>query len=108
MVLRKKSGADEHREANRHETEFRVQARRNRLLGLWLAERFGLAGEDAAAYARDVVAADLDEPGHDDVVRKVMADVEQRKIDLTQAQLLAEMERLLSVARTQIEHEAPG
>lgn len=107
MVMKKKSSADEHKEASRHETEFRAQARRNRLLGLWLAEMFGLKGDEATAYAAEVVAADLDEPGHDDVVRKVLADVEARGVSLTREQLLAEMTSLLTVARKQIEGETP-
>ena len=106
MVLKKKSTADEHKEATRHEAEFRVQARRNRLLGLWLAEMFGLKGDEATAYAGEVVAADLDEPGHEDVVRKVLADVEARGLSLTREQLLAEMDSLLNVATQQINAEA--
>ncbi len=54
-----------------------------------------------------MVAADLDEPGHDDVVRKVLADVEARGVSLTREQLLAEMASLLTVARKQIEGETP-
>ncbi len=106
MVLKKKSTADEHREASKHETEFRSQARRNRLLGLWLAEKFGLEGEDAATYAREVVAADLEEPGHEDVVRKVMADIEAKGLGLTRDEILAEMDSLLVAARKQIEQES--
>ena len=105
MVLKKKSSADEHKEASKQETEFRSQARRNRLLGLWLAEKLGLEGEDAVAYAREVVAADLDEPGHEDVMRKVMADVEAKGLGLTREEILVEMDNLMVVARKQIEQE---
>ena len=53
---------------------FRIAARRNNLLGLWAAERLGKSGADAEDYARSVVTADLEEPGHEDVVRKIMHD----------------------------------
>lgn len=105
MVLKKKSSADEHKEVSKQETEFRSQARRNRLLGLWLAEKLGLEGEDAAAYSREVVAADLEEPGHDDVLRKVMADIEAKGLGLSREEVLAEMNSLLVIARKQIEQE---
>ncbi len=59
-----------------HEQEiaFKAMARRNKLLGLWAAEKMGLAGEAAAAYAKEVVKADFDEPGDEDVFRKVFGD----------------------------------
>jgi len=60
------------------ETRFRVRARRNKLLGLWLAKAFGLTGEAADGYAKEVVAADLERPGDDDVIEKVMADIRTR------------------------------
>ncbi|HTI86168.1 MAG TPA: DUF1476 domain-containing protein [Alphaproteobacteria bacterium] len=57
------------------ETKFRVRARRNKLLGLWVAEKLGLTGADADSYAKEVVAADLEKPGDDDVIEKVMTDI---------------------------------
>ena len=55
------------------EQKFRAEARRNRLLGLWAAEKLGITGEAATAYAKEVVAADFEEAGDGDVLRKVMA-----------------------------------
>jgi hypothetical protein len=55
---------------------FKIAARRNNLLGLWAAERLGKSGSDAAGYARSVVMADLEEPGNEDVVRKIVGDLE--------------------------------
>ena len=54
---------------------FKAESRRNKLLGLWLAEIYGLTGADADAYAKEVVIADLDEPGIEDIMRKVMCDI---------------------------------
>lgn len=84
------------------ETEFKVSARRNKLLGLWAAERFGLAAAEAEAYAREVVAADFDEPGDADVQRKVMADFRARGIEITEHQLRHRMDELMATAREQI------
>ena len=60
--------------AHDEELKFKATARRNRLLGLWAAEQMGLAGDDAKDYARQVVKADLAEPGEEDVFRKIRAD----------------------------------
>lgn len=84
------------------ETQFRITARRNKLLGLWAAERFGLAAAEAEAYAREVVAADFDEPGDADVQRKVMADFRARGIEITEHQLRHRMDELMATAREQI------
>jgi len=57
------------------EQKFKAESRRNKLLGLWVAEKLGLSGEAANTYAREVVAADFEEAGDGDVVRKVMNDL---------------------------------
>ena len=64
------------------ELQFKVNARRNKLLGLWAAEKMEMSGGDAEAYAKEVVAADFDEPGEDDVVRKVLADLEGKGLEI--------------------------
>ena len=56
------------------ELQFKVEVRRNKMLGLWLAEMLGKTGDDAEAYAKEVVSSDFEEPGDADVVRKVMAE----------------------------------
>ena len=56
------------------ELQFKATARRNKLLGLWAAEKMGLSGDEAQAYARQVVKADLEEPGEEDVFRKIRGD----------------------------------
>lgn len=84
------------------ETAFRVNVRRNKLLGLWVAELMGLAGAAAEDYSRQVVEADFSEPGDADVVRKVLADLDERRVDMTEARLRKQMERLAAEARRQI------
>jgi len=71
-------------------------------LGLWLAEAFGIAGEEADAYAKEVVIADLEEPGIEDVVRKVMADIERHGVDISDAQIRAKIDELDDVAFDQV------
>ena len=85
------------------ELRFRVTARRNRLFGLWAAARPGLpAGEEAETYAKTVVAADFEAPGDNDVINKVLADLEEKSIAATEAELRTEIERAAADARRQI------
>ncbi|MEO0607086.1 MAG: DUF1476 domain-containing protein [Pseudomonadota bacterium] len=85
--------------------EFKVMARRNKLLGLWAAELMDLHGADADAYAKTVVLSDLEEPGDDDVFRKVRGDLDQAGVDRTDARIRDHMAELLPVAREQIMKE---
>lgn len=85
---------------------FKAEARRNRLLGEWLAERFGMTSTETADYAKSVVAADFDEPGIEDVVRKVMADIAERGVDISEADVRAKIEELNAVAAQQVRAEA--
>ena len=87
------------------ELQFKVEVRRNKLLGLWVAELLGLEGADAEAYAKEVVSADFEEPGIDDVVRKVMADVIAKSVDLSEHRLRKKMDELTDVAKQQIMNE---
>lgn len=86
--------------------QFRTEVRRNKLLGQWIArELLGLEGDAVEAYAKDVVASDLDEPGPDDVVRKVMADIEAKGVDFSEHRLRHRMEELLAEAKKQVMSE---
>lgn len=86
--------------------QFRTMVRRNKLLGLWVArELLGLEGEAVETYAKEVVASDLDEPGPDDVVRKVMADLEAKGVDFSEHRLRHRMDELLAEAKRQIMSE---
>ncbi len=84
------------------ETDFKVVARRNKLLGLWAAEKMGLSGEAADAYAREVVMADFQEAGDDDVFRKLKADLAGRGADVSDHAIQREMAELLETARAQL------
>ncbi len=70
-----RENAFENKFAHDAELQFKVIARRNKLLGLWAAERLGLTGEAAETYAKSVVAADFEEAGDEDVIRKLVADL---------------------------------
>ena len=85
--------------------QFKVEVRRNKLLGLWVAELLGLSGADADAYAKEVVSADFEEPGDADVVRKVLGDTEPKNLDLNETSLRKMMNELLGVAKDQIMSE---
>lgn len=87
------------------ETLFRITSRRNRLLGLWAAQQFGMPDNQALDYAKEVVLADFEEPGDDDVVRKVLADFAERGLEMNDQILRKEMIRLMDEAGRQIEAE---
>jgi hypothetical protein len=84
------------------ESKFKAMARRNKLLGLWAAEKLGKTGEDADAYAKEVVRADFEEAGDEDVFRKVRADFDVAGIALTDNQIRGTMDELLATAVDQI------
>jgi len=87
------------------ELQFRAEARRNKLLGLWAGDLMGLTGADADAYAKEVVQADFDEPGPEDVIRKVKADFEAKGVDKSDHQIRRQLEELMVEAKQQIMSE---
>ena len=105
MVSRKMSSSHEVDHALRADLEFKASARRTKLLGYWLADKMGLGEAESEEYAKQVVRSDLEEPGEEDVVRKVMTDIKEKGLDVTEGLLRQEMEHLLRVARGQIEDE---
>ncbi len=84
------------------ELRFKAEARRNRLLGLWAAEQLGITGEAAAAYAKEVVAADFEEAGDGDVLRKIMADFAAKNVALTEQAIRTKMNELIAVAAAEV------
>jgi hypothetical protein len=92
---------EEARYALTAEMAFKAEARRNKLLGLWAASLLGESGEAAAAYARDVVAADFEEIGGG-AVRKVTADLEARGVAVPAAELRAKIDQLSAQAILQV------
>ena len=87
------------------ELQFKVEVRRNKLLGLWVAELLGKAGDEAEAYAKEVVASDFEEPGDADLVRKIMGDMEQAGAELSEHRLRKQMNELLAKAKEQVMNE---
>ena len=80
-------------------------ARRNKLLGLWAAGEMGLTGEAADAYAKEVVAADFEKAGDEDVFEKVRDDFDAKGIAISDHMLRRKMEELIDTAKKQIEQE---
>jgi len=87
--------------ARDQEMQFRIQARRNRLLGEWAAGRMGLTPEETDAYAKAVVQADFEEAGDEDVIRKLVGDMTSAGIDIDEAGVRAALEEQTVVARRQ-------
>ena len=87
--------------AHDEELRFKATARRNKLLGLWAAQKLGKSGPDAEAYAKSVVLADFQEAGDDDVMRKVQADLEAAG-PVSDSELRRVMNELMERAITEI------
>ncbi len=92
--------------AHDEELRFKASARRNKLLGQWVAEQLGLQGDEADNYAKSVIKADLEEPGEDDVFRKIRKDLDDGSITLSDEDLRQRMADLMDTAISQIEGEA--
>ncbi|UGY04202.1 MULTISPECIES: DUF1476 domain-containing protein [Bradyrhizobium] len=84
------------------EQKFKAEARRNKLLGLWAAEKLGITGDAANAYAKEVVAADFEEAGDNDVLHKVLKDLTAKGQAVTERDVRAKMDELLAVAAAQV------
>jgi len=84
------------------EQEFKAMARRNKLLGLWAADKMGLSSESADQYAAAVVRADFEQPGEEDVFRKVAGDFKGSGLSVSEGELRSKMDELGSIAREQI------
>ena len=88
--------------AHDEELRFKANARRNKLLGLWAAEKLGLASDAANAYAKDVVMADFEEAGDDDVFKKVRKDLDAKGVTLPDQELRRAMNDLMEKAIAEI------
>ncbi len=87
------------------ELQFKVQVRRNRLLGEWAAAEMGMTGEARDAYAKEVVASDFDKPGDEDVLQKVVGDLAARGAKADAYDVRKKMAELLAVAKKQVMSE---
>lgn len=91
--------------ANDQEKIFKANARRNKLLGIWAAEMMGMDEEAAKAYAVAVIKADMEEPGDEDVFRKIRADFDAHNVEQTDHQIRHKMEVMMNKAMEQIANE---
>lgn len=100
-----RENAYENKFAHDSELKFRAEARRNKLLGQWVAAQLGLSGEAANAYAAEVVASDFQEAGDEDVFRKVAGDLKAKDVNVGEAAIRQKMAELAITAREQIVSE---
>ncbi|WP_306029900.1 DUF1476 domain-containing protein [Stappia sp. MMSF_3263] len=97
--------AFENKYAHDEELRFKAVARRNKLLGLWAAEKLGLDADKAQDYAKEVVRSDFEEPGEEDVFRKIRKDFDDAGVDQSDHQIRRTMDELLHQAAEQIQSE---
>jgi hypothetical protein len=98
----KREEAFEKKYALDEEQKFKAMARRNKLLGLWVAEKLGKSGDAAAAYAKEVIAAEFEGAGDADVVRKVTGDLSAKGISVSEQEIRTQMSELMAVAVAQV------
>ena len=96
---------EETRYKHQQEIAFKARNRGNKLFGLWIAEQLGLSGEAAENYARDVVVADFDLPGDEDIFAKVRADLEAKSIEISDHILDKRLQEFRQIAAEQIKTE---
>lgn len=101
-TFKEREAAFENKYAHDMDMQFRASTRSHKLLGLWAAEKLGIAGDEAEAYAKTVVIADLEEPGHEDVVRKVSADLGDKS---SPEKIRKKMQKFRRIAKAQIFEE---
>lgn len=104
-TMKDRENAFENKFAHDEELKFKANARRNKLLGLWAAELLGKSGDDAEAYAKEVVVADFEEAGDDDVFRKVRGDFDAAGVEQSDHQLRRTMDELMDTAISEIQAE---
>jgi len=100
--FKKRGSGEEAKYKNDKEVQFKIEARRNKLLGYWAAEKLGISGDDAESYAKKVVVADLEEAGYEDVVRHVSQTFRDGGVDINDEAIRSEIQRLHSVAEKEI------
>jgi len=97
-----RESAEEAKFAHDADVLFRIQARRNKLLGQWAAERMELDAAETESYARGVVQAEFEEAGDEDVIRKVLGDLLMAGIEVTEAEIRKALEAKAIEARRQL------
>jgi hypothetical protein len=104
--MKDRKDAFEKKFAHDEELRFKAMARRNKLLGLWAAEKMGKSGAEAESYAKEVVMSDFEEAGEDDVFRKIRRDFDARGVDQSDHQIRRTMAELLEQAGEQVRKES--
>ena len=100
--------AFENKYAHDAEMQFKANARGMRLLGSWAADKMGLIGAEAEAYAKEVIKSDFEEAGHEDVYRKVMGDFTAKAVAVDEATLRNKMTEFLAAGKAQVMGEVDG
>lgn len=101
-----RESAFENKFAHDEELLFKITARRNKLLGMWAADKMGLTAEEANAYATSVVQADFEEAGDEDVVRKLIGDLTSAGVETSDPEIRAAMDAQMVEARRQFIEQA--
>lgn len=104
MSMKDREDAYENKFAHDAELRFKAEARRNKMLGLWAAEKLGKTGDEAEAYAKEVVLADFEEAGDEDVFRKIRGDFDAAGVEQSDHQIRRTMEELLAEAVEQVKN----
>lgn len=98
----KREDAFENKFAYDEELKFKAEARCCKLFGHWIADKIGLSGDDAETYAKQVVASNLEEPGFDDVKRKIKPDLEEKGVEISDHEIDTMLERYMQEAIKQL------
>jgi hypothetical protein len=101
-----RESAFENKFAHDEEMQFKITARRNKLVGLWAAEQMGLTPEESGAYATSVVQADFEEAGDEDVIRKLLGDLTSAGVEIDEAAIRAALDAKTVEARRQFIEQA--
>jgi hypothetical protein len=96
---------EETRYKHQQELAFKARNRGNKMFGLWVAQQLGLSGDEAESYARDVIIADFDLPGDEDIFTKVRADLEAKSVEISDHVLQKRLQELRQAAAEQIKAE---
>lgn len=96
----------ENKFAHDQELKFKAEARRNKLLGIWAAKQLGKTEEEIEEYSKEVIRSDFEEPGDEDVFRKIREDFDKNGVELSDHQIRRTMAELLADAVEQIQNEA--
>ncbi|MCB1591860.1 MAG: DUF1476 domain-containing protein [Alphaproteobacteria bacterium] len=90
--------------AHQEKLDFAVEAKASKIFGLWAAEKLGISGTDADTYAKSLVAANLEEPGFEDIFRKVRKDFAEKGVEVSDHLMNVEMDKAVQEARTLVQN----